>query len=140
MQHSIATIFVFSACLLCHDKVFSVATDLYLALLTLFPARFIVLSISCRDILMCVYLNNYVATLTMVLQQCFCLASSKLCHDPVYMSRQHLCWFLLQQCFLSCQHSCRDKILSPLNLISCCNFIFMLQHSLLVLYMFSVAT
>ena len=35
---------------------------------------------------------------------------------------------------------CRDKVLSSLNLISCCNFILILQHSLLVLLMFSVAT
>ena len=33
-----------------------------------------------------------------------------------------------------------DKVLSPLNLISCCNFILILRHSLLVLSMFSVAT
>ena len=53
---------------------------------------------------MCVYWNSYVTTLTIVLRHCFCAASSNLCRDLVFMSRQHLCWFLLQQCFLYCQH------------------------------------
>ena len=77
--------------------------------LTLCPIRFVVMSILCCDILTCVYWNNYVATLTIVLRHCLCAASSKLCCDPVSMSRQHFCWFLLQQCFLYCQHSCRDQ-------------------------------
>ena len=34
----------------------------------------------------------------------------------------------------------RDRVLYPLNLISCYNFILMLRHSLLVLQMFLVAT
>ena len=34
----------------------------------------------------------------------------------------------------------RDRVLLPLNLISCCSFILILQHSLLVLSMFAVAT
>ena len=34
----------------------------------------------------------------------------------------------------------RDRVLLPLNLISCCNFILMLRHNLLVLSMFSVTT
>ena len=95
--------------------------------LTLCPVRFVVLSI-----LMCVYLNNYVTTLTIVLRHCLCAASSKLCRDPVSMSRQYFCLFLLHQRFLYYQHFCRDRVLSPLNLISCCSFIFMLRHSLLV--------
>ena len=33
---------------------------------------------------------------------------------------------------------CRDRVLSPLNLISCCIFILILIHSLLVLSMFAV--
>ena len=77
--------------------------------LTLYPARSVVLSILCRDILMCVYWNNYVATLTIVLRHSLCATHSKLCRDPVSMSRQHLCCFLLQRCFLYCQHSCRDQ-------------------------------
>ena len=35
---------------------------------------------------------------------------------------------------------CRDRVLSPLNLISYCSFLLILRHSLLVLSMFSVAT
>ena len=34
---------------------------------------------------------------------------------------------------------CRDRVLSPLNLISCCSFILILRNSLLVLLMFAVA-
>ena len=33
---------------------------------------------------------------------------------------------------------CRDRVLSPFNLISCCSFILILRHSLLVLSMFAV--
>ena len=35
---------------------------------------------------------------------------------------------------------CHDIVLLPLNLISCCSFILILRHSLLVLSMFAVAT
>ena len=35
---------------------------------------------------------------------------------------------------------CRDRVLSPLNLISCCNFFLILRHSLLVLSMFFFTT
>ena len=35
---------------------------------------------------------------------------------------------------------CRDRVLSPLNMISCCSFILILRHSLLVLLMFFVVT
>ena len=103
---------------------------------------------------MCVYWNSYVVTSTIVSRHCLCaassnlchIASSNLCHDPFFMSQQHFCLFLLQQCFLYCQHSyrdrkvCYDRVLLPLNLISCYNFILMLRHSLLVLLMFYVAT
>ena len=65
MQHSVVAIFFSSTCLLCLDKISSIATDLSLALLTLCPVRSVVLSILRRDILMCVYWNNYVATLFM---------------------------------------------------------------------------
>ena len=34
----------------------------------------------------------------------------------------------------------RHRVLLPLNLISCCNFILILRHSLLVLSMFAIAT
>ena len=78
MQHSVAAIFFSSACLLCLDKISSIATDLSLALLTLCPVRSVVLSILRRDILICVYWNN-------MLRHCLCAASSKLCRDLVSM-------------------------------------------------------
>ena len=87
--------------------------------LTLCPVRSVVQSILCCDNLMCVYWNSYVATLTIMLRHCFCSASLILCRNPVFMSRQYFCWFLLQQCFLYCQHSYRDqKGLSRQSLVS----------------------
>ena len=76
MYHSIAIVFVVSVCLFRRDRSF-------FGSLTLYPTRSVVLSILCRDILMCVYWNNYVATLTIVLQHCFCTTSSKLCRDSI---------------------------------------------------------
>ena len=35
---------------------------------------------------------------------------------------------------------CHDRVLSPLNLISCCSFLLILRHSLFMLSMFSVTT
>ena len=87
---------------LCRDKSF-------FGSLTICPARSVVLSILCRDNLMYVYWNSYVATLTIVLLHCFCAASSNLCCHPVFMLRKHFCWFLSQPCFLYCQHSCHDQ-------------------------------
>ena len=69
--------------------------------LTLCPTRSVVLSILCCDTLMCGCWSIYVATL-------FLHSFFKLCRDLVFMSRQYFCWFLLQQCFLYYQHSCRD--------------------------------
>ena len=42
--------------------------------------------------------------------------------------------------FVTTRKVCRDKVLLPLNLISCCNFILILRHSLLVFSMFFVTT
>ena len=42
--------------------------------------------------------------------------------------------------FVTTRKFCGDRVLSPLNLISCCSFILILRHSLLVLLMFSIAT
>ena len=41
---------------------------------------------------------------------------------------------------IATQKVCRNRFLSPLNLISCCSFILMLRHGLLMLSLFSVAT
>ena len=80
---------------LCHNKSF-------FGSLTLCPARSVSLSILCRDSLMCVYWNNYVATLTIVLRHYSCAVSLNSCRHPIFMSRQHFCLFLLQQYFLYC--------------------------------------
>ena len=55
--------------------------------LTICPARSFVLSILCHDNLMCDYWNSYVVTLTIVSQQCLCVAFSNWCGDTVCMSR-----------------------------------------------------
>ena len=78
---------------LCRDKYFFVS-------LTICLARSIVLSVLCRDNLMCGDWNSNVATLTIVSRQCFCAASSNWCHDPVFMSRQHVCLVLIATMFL----------------------------------------
>ena len=94
---------------------------------------------------MCGSLNSYVATSTILLQQSFYAASSNWCRDPVFMSLQH---FYFGSCCntVSCivrisvttQKVCHERVLSSLNLISCCSFILMLQHGLLVFSIFDV--
>ena len=89
---------------------------------------------------MCVYWNNYVATLTIVLLYCFCAASSNLCRDSISVGSSCNNVFCIVSIFFTTKKVCHDRVLSPLNLISCCNFISMLRRSLLVLYMFSLMT
>ena len=63
------------------------------------------------------------------------------------MSRQHFCFgsycnnvsYIVRISFTT-QKVYRNKVLSPLNPISCCSFILMLRHGLLVLSMFAIAT
>ena len=61
------------------------------------------------------------------------VATKFLYHDNIYF------WFLLQRCFLYCQHFCHDQecmsrqSLVATYLISCCSFILILRHSLLPL-------
>ena len=78
---------------LCRDRSF-------FGSLTTCLARSVVLSVLCRDNLMCGYWNSYVATLTIVSRQCFCAASSNWCHELVFMSQQHLCLVLVKTMFL----------------------------------------
>ena len=54
--------------------------------LTICLARFVVLSVLCRNNLMCGYWNSYVAISTIVSRQCFYASSSNWCHDPTFMS------------------------------------------------------
>ena len=96
---------------------------------------------------MCDSLNSYVATSTILLRQSFYAASSNWCRDPIFMSRQHFCFgscYNIVSCIvrtsIATQKFCRDRFLSPFNLISCCSFILMLRHGHLVLSMFAVAT
>ena len=124
----VATIFFSSTYSFCRDISF-------FSSLTIFFARYDVLSVLCRDNLMCGYWNSYVATSTIVSRQYFCVASLNWCHDPIFMSRQHVCLVLVATMFLVL-----STFMSPINLISCFNFILILRHSLLVLSMFSVAT
>ena len=63
---------------LCRDKSFFSSLTIYLA-------RYVVLSVLCCDNLMCDYWNSYVAMSTIVSRQCFCAASSNWCRDPVFM-------------------------------------------------------
>ena len=63
------------------------------------------------------------------------------------MSRQHFCFgsccnnvSCIVRIFVATQKVYRDRVLSQLNLISCCSFILMLRHGLFVLLMFAAAT
>ena len=97
---------------LCRDRSF-------FGSLTICLARSIVLSVLCRDNLMCGYWNSYVATTTIVSRQCFCAASSNWCSDLVFMSRQHFYLVLVQRCFLYCHHFCRhQEIMSQQSLVA----------------------
>ena len=117
---------------LCRDRSF-------FGSLTLCPTRFVVLSFLCVDTLMCGYWNIYITTLTIVLRHCLCAASSNcvvtqfLCHDS--NSVGSCCNNV--SCIVSIPVATRklylDIVLLPFLLTSCCIFILMLQHSLLVL-------
>ena len=87
------------------------------------------------------------------------LRHRQLCHDivsvqllQIYVATQFLCHDGIS--FSSCCNNvscivsisvmtrkvCRNRVLSPLNLISCCSFLLILRHSILVLSMCFVAT
>ena len=55
------------ACSILSQQSFLYRDKSFFGSLTLCPTRSVVLSIICHDILMCVYWNNYVVTLTIVL-------------------------------------------------------------------------
>ena len=101
----------------------------------------------------------YVETILCVIIGIVMLRHRKLCHDSVSVqliqigvTTQFLCRENISvgsccnnvSCIVSIsvetRKVCRDRVLSPLNLISCCSFILMLRHSFLVLSMFSMAT
>ena len=126
--------------ILCHDRSF-------FGSLTICLAKSAVLTVLCRDNLMCGSLNSYVATSTILLRQSFCVVSSNWCHDPVFMLQQHLCFgsccnnvSCIVRISVATQKVCRDRVLSPINMVSCCSFIFMLRHGLLVLSLFVIVT
>ena len=106
--------------------------------LTLCPTRSVILSILCRDVLIYGYWNIDVGTLTIVLRHCFyeassnCVATQFLCCDSI--SVDYCCnnVFCIVCSPIATRKVCRDRVLSPLNLFSCCNFILMLRQNLLV--------
>ena len=119
----------------------------FLWLLNNLSCKSVVLTVLCRDNIMCGSLNSYVETLIILLRQSFYAASSNWCRDQVFMSRQHFCFgfcYNIVSCIvrisIATQKVYRDRVLSPLNLISCCSFILMLRHGLLVFSMFVVVT
>ena len=101
--------------------------------LTICPVRSVILSILCCDNLMCVYWNNYVATSTIVSRHCFYAASSNLCQDSISVGSCCNNVSYIVSISVVTRKVCHDRVLSPLILISCCSFILMLRHSLLVL-------
>ena len=141
MQHALVcrdgicffSIFILSQQIfLCRDRSF-------FGSLTLCSARSIILSILCHNNIMCVCWNSYVTTLTIVLRHCFYIDSSNLCRDLV-LCRDSISFgsccnnvLCIVSIFVAIKKVCCDRILSPLNPISCCSIILMLRHSLLVL-------
>ena len=98
--------------------------------LIIYLARPSVQSVLCRDNLMCGSWNSYVATSTIVSRQCFLCSFFKLVSQPSFYVATA---FLFGSCCndVSCIVSisiatrkvCHNRVLSPLNLISCCSFI-----------------
>ena len=128
----VTTVFFSSAYSFCRDISF-------FSSLTICLAKFVVLTVLCRDNLMCGSLNSYVATSISFVVTEFLCNFFKLVSRPVFMSRQHLCFgscynnvSCIVGIFVTTQTVYRNRVLSPLNLISCCSFILMLRHGLLL--------
>ena len=124
----VTTVIVSSTYLFCHDISFFGSLTIYLA-------RSVVLSVLCLDNLMCVYycdIDNCVTTL-------FLCSFFKFVSRPSFYVATTFLLFLITTMFscivnipVATRNVCRDRVLSPLNLIACCSFIMMLRHSLLV--------
>ena len=69
-----------------------------------------------------------------------CVATQFLCCDSISIRSCCNIVSYIVCILIATRKVCRDRVFSPLNLISCCSFILMLQHSLLVLWLFSVMT
>ena len=117
---------------LCRDRSFFGSLKICLA-------KPIILTVICRNNLMCGSLNSYVTTSTIFVVIKFLCSFFKLVSLPVFMSRQHFCFgsccnnvSCIVRISVATQKVYRYRVLSPLNLISCCSFILMLRHGLLV--------
>ena len=82
--------------------------------------------------------NIYVPTLKILFRLCscaafsICVATQFLFHDGISVGSCCNSVFCIVSILVVTRKACRDRVLSPFNLISCCKFIFMLRHSLLV--------
>ena len=79
---------------------FPLSRHIFLWLFNTFPARFVVLSILCRNTLVCGCWNIYVATLKIMFRHCFCTASSNCVTTQLFMSQHHFCWFFVATMFI----------------------------------------
>ena len=135
----VTTVFFSSAYSFCRDRSF-------FGSLTICIARFVLLSSLCHDNLMCGYWNICcdidICVATMFLWSFFKLVSQPSFYVAITTLFASYCNNV--SCIVSISVAtrkvCRDRFLSPLNLISCGSFILDLQHSFLVLSMFSVET
>ena len=159
LQHAVVYCDLFPVLLLgfrC-ERVFLVATVIFSSTysfscdrsffgsLTLCLANSVILTILCRNNLMCGSWNSYVATSTIALRQCFLCSFFKLVlRSGFYVATAFLfgsCCndvYCIVSISVATRKVCRNRVLSPLNLISCCSFILILRHSLLVLSMFAL--
>ena len=112
--------------------------------LTICLERYVVLSALCRDNVKCGYWNIYCDIDSCVVIVFLCSFFKLVSRPSFYVATA--CLFSSCCNNVSCIVSipiatrkvCRYRVLSPLNLISCCNFILILRHGFLVLSMFSV--
>ena len=96
---------------------------------------------------MCVYRNSYVATSTILCRDSVSVqllqigvVAQFICCDIIFVGSCYKNVSCIVTISVATRKVYRDRVLSPLNLISCCSFILMSRHSLLVLSMFSVTT
>ena len=128
MQHSVVTVFVSSAFYYVATN-FPLWQQIFLWLFNTLSYKVCRSAILCRDTLMGGCLNIYVVTLTILLRNCFCTASSNivttqfLCRDSIYVGSCCNNVSCIVSIPIVTRKICRDRVLSPLNLISYCSFI-----------------
>ena len=77
----------------------------------------------CRDSILCISSNSYVATPIIMSQHSFSASSASWCRDQSFHVTTASLFRLCCNIILYYLHFCRDRGLLPLSLTSCCNFV-----------------